>query len=632
MKFSEAFQIGQLKLKNRFIMAPVKSAYGTPKGEVTPRHLTYYDNLSKGGMAMIILEPVAVSQSGKEHPKQLAVHLPDSKHQLNKIVNVLHKNDTFVCLNINHAGRAANPKATGVPTKAPSAITCPATGQTPEILETAEIEEILEGYRQAIRVAIAAGFDAIEIQTGHGYLIQQFLSSRTNQREDEYGRDKTLFIKQVFDIVRAERNNLTVLVRISGHEFVENGFGPAENKVILDLAKDYSFDAIHCGFGNACDTPPWYYSHMALPEQKQLEVVTAIRKQTELPLIVAGRMGDVEKLEQYDQKNLTDCVSLGRPLVADPNFVNKLLNQQSEDITYCGYCLQGCLANVKNGSGIGCIVNPNIDKQSVPTTAPKNVAVIGGGPAGMAAATQLSIMGHKVTLYEKNPTLGGQFEMAYKAPHKGSMLRPLSSLIKQTEKNVAAIKLGTTVDATATSDFDHLVVATGSRQRIPEIKGLGDQYSMTSLEFFEKTKPIKGKRILIIGAGMIGIEAAEILAEGDYEVIITKRTSEIANDMEMITKKLMFKRLEQKNNLIISPNTTLMEFTTTGVQYQKEGEAGDWAPFDTVIIASGMEPENNLYQQLQTAGKSVRIIGDASDPADIYAATQNGYLAAIALS
>ncbi|MEA3544421.1 MAG: FAD-dependent oxidoreductase [Thermodesulfobacteriota bacterium] len=628
MKFSEAIQIGQLQLKNRFIMAPVKSAYGNPKGEVTPRHLTYYNNLSRGGMSMIILEPVAVSQSGKEHPKQLAVHLPDSQLQLNKIVDVLHKNDTFACLNINHAGRAANPKATGMAPEAPSAVTCPATDQTPVILQKQEIEGILEGYRQAIRVAIASGFDAIEIQTGHGYLIQQFLSSRTNQREDEYGRDKTLFIKQVFDIVRTERNNLTVLVRISGHEFVENGFGPAENGIILQLAKDYGFDAIHCGFGNACDTPPWYYSHMALPEQKQLEVVTAIRKQTELPLIVAGRMGDVEKLEQYDRENLADCVALGRPLVADPNFVNKLLNQQAEDITFCGYCLQGCLANVKNGSGLGCIVNPSIDKESVQTTVTKNIAVIGGGPAGMAAATQLSIMGHKVTLYEKNPTLGGQFEMAYQAPHKGSMLRPLNSLIKRTEANVTEIKLATTADAASISNFDHYVVATGSRQRIPEIKGLEDQYSITSLEFFEKAKPVKGKRILIIGAGMVGIEAAEILAENDYEVVMTKRTNEIANDMEMITKKLMLKRLKQKSNLTISPNTTLMEFTTSGVTYQKEGNAGEWTPFDTVIIASGMEPENNLYQQLQAAGKSARIIGDAEDPADIYAATQKGYLAA----
>ena len=260
---------------------------------------------------------------------------------------------------------------------------------------------MLKAIARRVKVAAAAGFDAIEIQTGHGYLIQQFLSKRTNLREDEYGQDKTLFIKEVFDVVRAERGDLTVLVRISGHEFVENGFGPAENAIILNLAKEYGFDAIHCGFGNACDTPPWYYSHMALPEQKQLEVVGAIRKQTDLPLIVAGRMGTLDKLDQYANDNLADCVALGRPLVADPNFVNKYIQQQTDDITFCGYCLQGCLANVKNGSGLGCIVNPTIDKQPVQTTAAKAVAVIGGGPAGMAAVNQLAAMGHKATLFEE---------------------------------------------------------------------------------------------------------------------------------------------------------------------------------------------------------------------------------------
>ncbi|PLX99411.1 MAG: NADH:flavin oxidoreductase [Desulfuromonas sp.] len=631
MKFAEEFRIGGLQLKNRFIMAPVKTAYGTPKGEVTPRHLSYYANLSRGGVALIILEPVAVSQSGKEHPKQLAVHLPDSREQLAKIVDLLHNNGTLACLNINHAGRAANPKATGIPPEAPSAIPCPATGQTPEILQKQEIEGILESYRRAVRVAREAGFDAIEVQAGHGYLIQQFLSPRTNLREDEYGRDKTLFINKVFDIVRAERGDLAVLVRISGHEFVEKGFTPADNGVILKLAQDYGFDAIHCGFGNACDTPPWYYSHMALPEEKQKEVVAAIRKQTTLPLIVAGRMGDPDKLKQYEREDLADCVALGRPLVADPAFVTKLIAGTTEEITSCGYCLQGCLANVKNGSGIGCIANPEVDKQPVQATHQRSVAVIGGGPAGMAAATQLALMGHDVTLYEKGARLGGQFAMAWQAPHKGTMQRPLHSLISRTERHVAKIELNRAVNGDSLGSFDHYIVATGSRQHLPEIAGLNEQYSMTSLEFFEQAKAVKGPRILIIGAGMVGIEAAEILADQGYDVVITKRSDTIANDMEMITKKLMLKRLDEKENLLISPNTTLLAFHADRVEFTREGKHGEWEPFDTVIIASGMEAENSLFNQLQEQGKSVRAIGDADTPEDIFAATQKGYKAAVEL-
>lgn len=632
MKFEKPLQIGQLKLKNSFIMAPVKTAYGNPKGDVTPRHLSYYGNLAKGGVAMIILEPVAVCVTGKEHPKQLTVHQENSRDHLAKIVDLLHANNTLACLNLNHAGRAANPKATGTPPIAPSAVTCPATGQTPDVLQRQEIEAILEGYRRAIQVATSAGFDAIEIQAGHGYLIQQFLSPRTNLREDNYGQDKSLFMRQVFDIVREERQQLTVLVRISGHDFVpENGFGPAENRIILDAAQKYGFDAIHCGFGNACDTPPWYYNHMALPEQKQQEVVAAIRKQTELPLIVAGRMGDPQKLELYAQENLADGVALGRPLVADPGFVDKLLTNRAEEITFCGYCLQGCLANVKNGSGLGCIANPRLDKQPVKTTAPKRVAVIGGGPAGMAAATQLADMGHQVSLFEKESSLGGQFRMAYQAPHKGSMLRPLNSLITATESAVKDIRLNTEIEAGTVSGFDHYLVATGAKQQIPEIRGLSNQYGMTSLEYFAKAKPVQGKRVLIIGAGMIGIEAAEILADEGYEVVITKRSDSIANDMELITKKLLLKRLEQKTNLQISPNTTLLEFEPDRVIFERQGQKGEWPPFDTVIIASGMESDNIIHRQLQDAGKSTRVIGDANRPEDIYAATQQGYLAAVEL-
>jgi pyruvate/2-oxoglutarate dehydrogenase complex dihydrolipoamide dehydrogenase (E3) component len=259
------------------------------------------------------------------------------------------------------------------------------------------------------------------------------------------------------------------------------------------------------------------------------------------------------------------------------------------------------------------------------------VAVIGGGPAGMAAVNQLAAMGHQVTLFEKQTNLGGQFEMAHQAPHKGSMVRPLNSLILHTEKCGAEIKTATAATLDNLDGFDHYIIATGSHQKSPEIKGLETQNTMTSLEFFEKAKAVKGKRVLVIGAGMVGIEAAEILADQGYDVVITKRTDTIANDMEMITKKLMLKRLEQKENLLISPNTTLTDFTADTVKYLKEGNPGEWQSFDTVIIASGMEPENELYQQLQSAGKLVQVIGDANHPEDIYAATQAGYLAAVAL-
>ena len=633
MRFTEPASLGLLKLKNRFVMAPVKTAYGTPEGRVTERHLTYYRNVAKGGTALVILEPVSVTGTGKEHPKQLTIHLDTSIADLKKIVDVLHENGALACLNLNHAGRAANPKAIGTAPLAPSPVPCPTTGQTPVPLREEQIEEIITAFGEGIRRAAAAGFDAVEIQCGHGYLISQFLSPRTNLREDAYGQDKTLFLRKVIEEVAENRGKLAVLLRISTSEFIEGGLGPKDNLPILKLAEKHSFDAIHCGMGNACDTPPFYYAHMAIPEARQLEALKAVRKMTGLPLIAVGQMADMDKLEKLERENLTDFVAFGRALVADPDLPAKLVQGQTEKIMFCGFCLQGCLSNVKNGSGLGCIVNPEIDKPPLSPTVleGKKVAVVGAGPAGLSAACTCTELGATVTLFEKTGELGGQFRLAPLAPHKELMARPMEGLISKTRRMVRDIRLNTIADTETLKGFHSVIVATGSRQRIAEIENLETQYWMTSLTFFENPQQVRGKRVLIVGAGMVGMEAAELLVDKGFSVTATKRTDTIANDMEMITKKLMLKRLGGNPLMAIMPETTVLAFEKNGVRIRHRGEEKTLPPFDTVIIASGMEPEQQLAHSLRDAGLAVTLIGDADHPADIYTATQAGYRAALGI-
>ena len=408
-----------LTLDNRFLMAPVKTAYGTLTGRVTNRHLTYYANVARGGVSLVILEPVAVSPSGKEHPKQLTIHLDSSVSDLRRIVDLLHDQGTKACLNLNHAGRAANPKATGGPPLAPSAVTCPTTGQTPLELKEEQIAQILADYGEATNRAREAGFDAIEIQCGHGYLVSQFLSSRTNLREGAYGKDRTLFLRQLFETVRQHRGRMAVFVRISVSEFTEGGLTPEDNKPILELAERSGFDAV--------------------------------------------------------------------------------------------------------------------------------------------------------------------------------------------------------------------IVATGSFQNLPQIDNLDSQYWMTSLEFFESRKKVEGQRVLVIGAGMVGMEAAELLVNQGYEVTATKRTDTIANDMEMVTKKLMLRRLSDNPLMTIMPETTVLAFEQEGARIRHKGEEQLLPPFDTVIVASGMKPESSLATALEDAGIEVGVVGDADHPADIFSATQAGYHAALSL-
>jgi 2,4-dienoyl-CoA reductase-like NADH-dependent reductase (Old Yellow Enzyme family)/thioredoxin reductase len=630
MKYNSPFQLGNMKLKNSYVMAPVKTAYGTPEGNVTPRHLVYYSNLAKGGVSMIILEPTAVLRSGMEHPRQLCIHKDNSVDELKKIVSLLHKHEVHACLNLNHAGRAANPKAAGGPPLAPSALLCPVTGQTPEVLSEKEIDEIISAWGSAAGKAKEAGFDAVEVQCGQGYLIQQFLSSRTNTRKDVYGSDRALFLNRVLDEVEKAARGLTLLIRISADDFTGDGFTEEGNPLILKAAEEKGFHGVHCGLGNACDTPPWYYSHMAMPEEKQIAAVKKIRELTDLPLIAAGRMADMKKLELFEKENIADLVAFGRPLVADPRLPSRLIEGKTEEITWCGYCLQGCLANVKNGKGLGCIVNPGIDREPLKKMENTlNAAVIGAGPAGLAAGTALSRMGHRVTVFERQAVPGGQFRLAPEVGMKQSMKRPLESLVKLAQREISDIRTEREFTLEDSENFDLFILASGSVPVIPSIEGLDSQYVITGVDFFEGKKKVKGKRVLVIGAGMVGVEASEILAARGLEVVAVKRSDTVANDMEPITKKLMLTKLSAMDNVKIIPELILEKFTGDGVFYSRKGEKGRFDPFDTVIVSTGMRPENSLSDGLKQTGKPVTVVGDADTPADIFSAVQSGYSAAV---
>ena len=624
----QPIKLGKLELRNRFCMAPIKTAYGAPDGRVTERHINFYENISKGGVSLVILEPVAVTKSGREHPKQLCIDNEKCASELSKIVDVLHKNNTFACINLNHAGRAANPKAAGGAPKAPSVMQCPATGAAAEELKIEEIEEIVEGFGTAAKRAVYLGFDVIEIQCGHGYLINQFLSERTNKRNDKYGQDKLLFARKIFENVFKYSKDTPVTIRISGNEFVERGLTPQQNKQLLDLAKEFGASAVHVGFGNACDNPAWYFSHMALPEEPQYKIFKEIREITDLPMIVVGRMADKDKLQRIVDENLGDIVAFGRPLIADPQIVNKLENKDYDSIAYCGYCLQGCLFNVRGGAGVGCIINPQIDKKPLEKTKkPMKCVVVGAGPAGIVAAVTLAQKGHTVKLYEKSDEPGGQFRLAPLFSLKNSMNRALNSLIRQLEKSSVETFYNREVDVELLKleNPELVVIATGAASNIPDIEGLNSQYWITGVDFFSKIKPVKGERVLIIGAGMIGVEAAEMLSKEGKTVVATKRTDTIANDMEPITKVMTMKNLSSRDNVKLMPNTTVKKFTDKGVEVVSNGENFVLEPFDTVILTAGMNPNVQLYNEIDGQFEHIEIIGDADKPQNIFAATQAGY-------
>ena len=630
MIFNKPIEIKGKVLKNRYIVAPVKTAYATLEGEVNDRHLRYYENISKDGAGIIIVEPVSVSQSGKEHPKQINIHTKNSVNELKKLVKVIKDNGSIPAIHLNHAGRGANKKATKTDPLAPSSIMCPMSGLMPKELSLSEIDEIIKDFKSAVKKAIEAGFEAIELQCGHGQLIHQFLSPRLNKREDEYGKDKTLFLKRVLEAFKGT-NGIIKSARISGSEFVEGGWQPKDNKAIIDLVKDAGFDMIHCGFGNSCDTPPWYYSHMALPKDKPFEVLKAIKSICDLPVVAVGRMESIETLKCLEDEKLADFVAFGRAVVADNELIKKLVQKRYDEIDYCGYCLQGCLYNVKKGVGLGCIINPEVDKAPLKkTNQPKKVAIIGAGPAGISVALTLTKLGHNVTLFEKEQNIGGNFLLAPLAKGKESMKRPLDSLIKKAKRLLNDIQTGVDLKKIDFKSYDKIFLATGSKQFVPTVKGMENEYVLTSLEYFKAQKRVAGKRVLIIGAGMVGMEAAENLVNEGFEVVITKRGEEIANDMEPITKKLMMKRLEGKDIKILT-KTEILSFEKDGVLYKKEDKVDKMPRFDTVVFATGLVSDESAKEYLEALGISYKLIGDAKNVSNIYEATKDGYEAALSI-
>jgi 2,4-dienoyl-CoA reductase-like NADH-dependent reductase (Old Yellow Enzyme family) len=625
----ETLTLGTLELANRFVFPPIKLAYGNPDGTVSDRQLLFYQQIAREGPSVLILEPVSVTPEGKEHPRQLCIHLPESLTELKKIVDVIHREGRLACLHLNHAGAAANPDATGTKPKAPSVITCPRSGQEADPLTEEEIRMVLAGYRSAAEKAVVAGFDLIEIQGGHGYLVSQFLNAKINKRNDRYGQDRLLFAKEVLSNVREGAPDLPCIVRISGNEMSPD-FGIIEEDLLpfLKLAEEFGTAAIHAGMGNSCFSPPWYFHHGSLPEKPQMDALFWLRKQTSVPLIAAGRMGRMERIKQILENRLADLVALGRPLIADPHLIEKWQKKKDEEVTYCGYCLQGCLHRLKSGEPLGCNLNPEIGMPPLgPAAHPIKALIAGGGPAGMSAAIYMTRRGHQVTLAEKTNHLGGQFALAWQAAGKAGMRDGLRSLERAVTASGASILLNRRVDAPLVREIqpDLLVWATGALQYIPQISGLDDQYTMTALEFFRGEKEVHGPRVLIIGAGRTGLEIAEKLGKEGYEVVATKRTDPIGSMMEMITRKLTLMRIGHMSHVTLMPHTTLKGFFPHTVDMEEEGVGMSLEPFQTVILASGMVSTSEPDEEIRKSVSIIETIGDARMVQDIFTAIQAGY-------
>jgi len=459
---------------------------------------------------------------------------------------------------------------------------------------------------------------------GHGYLMAQFLSPSVNDRTDAYGgslENRMRFPLAVFDAVK-EAVDLPINVRVSGEEMIPGGITLAETIALAQALEQHGANAIHVSAGTICSTPPWFFQHMFVPKGKTWEFAAAIKGAVRMPVIFVGRINsatDVDKLvHDYD----ADFIALGRGLVADPDFVGKYLGKVPGAIRPCLACAEGCVGGVRSGQGLGCVVNPLLATkvlQLPPALAPKRIAVVGGGLAGMEAAITLKARGYDVDLYEKEQ-LGGQFNYAWLPPHKEGLKELIDYFSYEIkDKAIPLIKKEATAQDILSAGYDGVVVATGAVPAVPPIPGL-KTYAWAET-MLEENLP-QNKKVVIIGGGLIGIEIASKLVDNGNEVIVVEMLEEIARGMEMIEKKLTLKKLQMKH-VAIYTQTVVSKVEGSRV-FLQGAEEQVIEGVDHIVMAAGMRSYRPLAEALE--GKvPVYVVGDAREVGNAQKAIQDGF-------
>jgi len=518
----------------------------------------------------------------------------------------------------------ANPKIPGNYFLSSTDKACEMGGATPKQMNNDDIQHAINLFAYAAKQAEKADFDIIELQFGHGYLPAQFISLKVNDRIDEYGgsfENRIKFSLQILDAVKSV-TDLPIIVRISGDEMIPDGIKLEEMIKFSKILKEKSVEAIHVSAGTVCNTPPWYFQHMFVPKGKTWEFAKKINQEANIPTIYVGQINTEDDIKNLTDNFKADYIAIGRALVADPDFIGKYLDKVEGNIRPCLACAEGCLGGVKSGQGLQCLVNPKVGKEIdifEKAKQTKNLAVVGGGLAGMEAALTLKKRGHKVTLFEKNE-LGGQFNLAPLTPNKKSMAVLIPYFVKEIKDNKINVIYKETVKSDLINKYDEIIIATGSRPAEIKIDGLDEFYWA---EILLKENIPKNKKVLIIGGGLIGVDIATALIPLNNQVIIVKRTTDFGEDMEMIAKLLSLKMMKEKGT-VFSDHTHIKKVAGKKVNAEKDGKDIQFDDIDMIVVSTGMKSFNPLEKELKNK-ISVHVIGDAKKTGNAQDAIKNAY-------
>ncbi|MGL5741447.1 MAG: FAD-dependent oxidoreductase [Legionella sp.] len=643
--FKALFQpldLGFTQLKNRLLMGSMHTGLEEDK-ESLNRLAQFYRERALGGVGLITTGGFAPDRAGRL--ASFAAKLTNSKeqHRHELITHTVHEAGGKIILQALHAGRYGyHPFIV-----APSGIKSPISPFKPWVMSQYRIKKTIRHFARCARLAQMAGYDGVEIMGSEGYLLNQFIVTHTNQRQDEWGGSYTNRIRFPIEVVRSVREavgeHFIIIFRLSMLDLIADGSSWEEIVILAKAIEEAGATLINTGIG-------WHEARIPtistmVPAAAFTHLTQHLKPEVKIPVITSNRINTPELANELIESGVADMVSMARPFLADPLFAEKAKLGESKAINVCIACNQACLDRVFVNKTASCMVNPRACNETEliyeVTAEPKSIAVVGSGPAGLAFSAVAAERGHNVTLFEKSNQIGGQFNLAKKIPGKEIFQHTLDYFNYQLEKFKVTIHLNTEATVARLQDFDEVILASGIKPRVPEIQGIDHHKVASYIDVITGRKEV-GQRVAIIGAGGIGFDVAEFLThehqaskehfynEWGIDVygkhrggIKTPEVTPSPREVYLLQRKKekMGKRLGKTTGWIHRSSLKHKNVKMiSGVSYDAIDDEGlhvhlnekpQVLAVDTVVICAGQQELADLYVHLKEAGRSVHLVGGA---------------------